>query len=354
MRAFPVEAAPHLPPRRSVRQVMLQVIAALLPGIAVHAWLFGPGVFVQIALALIFALALEAVMLRVRGQPLRPFIGDGSAALTAVLFALCLPPLVPWWISAVGMVAAIVFAKHLYGGLGSNLFNPAMVGYAVVLVGFPREMTQWMAPRGLDLPPGWSDSLAAIVLAQPPGTDGWDALTRATPLDTLRTASVSGQTMGEIAADPVFGSLGGLGWEWLALAWLAGGLFLMWRRLIPWQVPVGVVGTVLLLTVPVWLWEPDLNPFPLQHLATGGLVLAAFFIATDPVSGCTTPRGRLLFGIGVAALTLAIRRWGAYPDGVVFAILLMNCAAPWIDRYSRPRIYGERQPVTPHPPGPEP
>lgn len=344
MRQFPISAAPHLPAARSVQQVMGHVLLALLPGIAAHVWFFGPGVLVQITLAVVFAVGFEALMLRVRGHSSpRRFLSDLSAPLTAVLFALCLPPLAPWWIALIGMAAAIVFAKQLYGGLGFNLFNPAMVGYAVVLVSFPLEMSRWLPPTGLGQAPGLADTLAAIFAAQSPGPLDWDGITGATPLDTLRALSMEGLTLDEIRADPVFGATGGHGWEWIAAAFALGGLALLYRRLIPWQVPTGLLATVLLLSLLPWAWAPDLNPSPLQHLAAGGLVLAAFFIATDPVSGCTTPRGRLVFGAGVALLTLAIRRWGGYPDGVVFAVLLMNCAAPWIDRYTRPRIHGEHR-----------
>lgn len=341
MRTFPTAVAPHLPAARSVRQVMGQVLLALLPGIAAHVWFFGPGVLFQITLAVGFALAFEALMLRLRGQAMRPFLSDLSAPLAAVLFALCLPPLAPWWIALIGMAAAIVFAKHLYGGLGFNLFNPAMVGYAVVLVSFPLEMSRWLPPAGLADAPGLADTARAIFAGSLPGATDWDAITRATPLDTLRALSGENLTLDEIRADPVFGAMGGQGWEWIAAAYALGGLVLLQRRLVPWQVPAGLLGAVVVLTLAPWAWAPDINPPPLQHLAAGGLVLAAFFIATDPVSGCTTPRGRLAFGVGVAVLTLAIRRWGGYPDGVVFAVLLMNCAAPWIDRYSRPRILGE-------------
>lgn len=344
MKRFATAAAPHLPAGRSVRQVMALVLLALLPGAIAHVWFFGPGLVFQLALATGFALAFEAAMLRLRGRPAKPFLTDLSAPLTAALFALCIPPLAPWWIAAIGMFAAIVFAKHLYGGLGYNLFNPAMVGYAVVLVCFPREMSQWLPPHGLGQPvPGLLDSAAAIFGGRLPPPWGWDTLAQATPLDTMRSLSARGETIPDIRHDPVFGDFGGRGWEWIANFYVLGGLFLLWKRVIDWRVPVAVLGTTILLTVPFWMSDPDVHPFPLQHVFSGALALGAFFIATDPVTGCTTPRGRLLFGAGVAALTLSIRRWGAYPDGVAFAVLLMNCAAPWIDLHTRPRIYGERR-----------
>lgn len=341
MRRFSTSGAPHFPPSGSVRGVMGLVLLALLPGVVTSAWFFGPGVLVQIALASGFALGFEALMLKLRGQPLRPFIGDLSAPLAAVLFALCLPPLAPWWIAAIGMLAAIVLAKHLYGGLGHNLFNPAMVGYAVVLVCFPLELSRWPAALDPSDSLGLAEALRSIFLGQAPGS-GWDAMAQPTPLDALRIGASQGMSLGEIVAPPVFGAVGGHGWEWLAAAYALGGLLLLWLRIIPWQVPVALIGTLLLVSLPFHLLDPDLHPPPWLHLTSGGLMLAAFFIATDPVSGCTTPRGRLIFAAGVVLLALAIRRWGAYPDGVAFAVLLMNCAAPWIDLHTRPQIYGER------------
>jgi electron transport complex protein RnfD len=341
MKTFGTATAPHLPSRGSVRALMLEVLAALLPGIAAHVYFFGPGVLVQIVLAVSFALIVEAACLKLRARPLQPFLSDGSAVLAAVLFALCLPPLAPWWIAAIGMLAAIGLAKHAYGGLGYNLFNPAMVGYAVVLISFPFELSQWLAPRGLGLdPPGFAASLNAILIGIAPAP-GWDSLAQATPLDTVRQLSAQGQTLVEIRDAPLFGDFGGKGWEWIANFYALGGLWLLARRKIPWQTPLATLGSVVLLTLPLWALEPDVHPFPLQHVFSGALVLAAFFIVTDPVSGCASARGRLIFGAGVGVLTLIIRRWGSYPDAVAFAVLLMNCAAPMLDRYTRPRIYGE-------------
>jgi len=321
---------------------MLLVLLALIPGILAHSWFFGPGILIQILLASGFALAFESIVLRLRGQPLKPFINDYSAVLTAVLFALCIPPLAPWWISCIAMLFAIVFAKHLYGGLGNNVFNPAMVGYVVVLISFPQAMTSWLPPLTLaETSLSLLDSLAIIFTGQVPLQGGWDAITQATPLDTLKTGVESGRMISEIYQSPMFGDYGGLGWEWIANWFALGGLFLLYKRVISWQVPVAVIGSVVILSLPLWLADPNSNPMPLQHIFSGALVLAAFFIATDPVSGCVSNRGRLIFGIGVGVITLVIRRWGGYPDGVAFAVLLMNMAAPLIDRYTRPRMYGE-------------
>jgi electron transport complex protein RnfD len=341
IRRFDTGGAPHFPPQTTVARVMLQVIAALVPAVAAHAWFFGPGIFIQILLAAGFALVFEAASLGVRRKPVRPFLGDFSAVLTAILFALCIPPLAPWWIALIGMFFAIVVAKHLFGGLGHNPFNPAMVGYVVVLISFPQAMTAWLPPAAIaSYSPGLADTLMAIASGGPPGGLAWDAVTGATPLDAIRTAVATGRTIAEARQSPIFGDFGGLGWEWIANWYALGGLWLLWRRIISWEVPVTMIGTVLFLGLASWLLDPGSNPAPLQHVFSGALIVGAFFIATDPVSGCTSARGRLVFGAGVGVITLAIRRWGGYPDGVAFAVLLMNMFAPLIDRYTRPRIFG--------------
>jgi len=340
-RQFETTGAPHLPPAASVGGVMREVLLALVPGILAHAWYFGPGIFIQIILACGFALLFEAIMLRLRQRPIRLFLSDYSAVVTGVLFALCLPPLAPWWVAATGMLFAVVISKQLYGGLGYNLFNPAMVGFAAVIIAFPIELSQWLAPRALSPGlPGLSDSLIAILTGSLPATQSWDALSQATPLDALRTGIQQGLLIPEIHDHPRFGDFGGQGWEWIANWFALGGLWLVWRRIISWHVPVAVLATVLLVATPVWLIGPDTNPSPLQHIFSGALVLGAFFIATDPVSGPSTLRGKLIFGAGIAVLTLAIRRYGGFPDGVAFAVLLMNMAVPLIDRYTTPRAYG--------------
>ena len=333
--------APHIPPVATVGSVMRSVLYALVPGIVLHVWFFGPGLLVQILLASVFAVLFEAVMLSLRGREVGLFLRDYSALVTAVLFALCIPPLAPWWISAIAMFMAIVVAKHLYGGLGQNVFNPAMIGYVVALISFPQYMTRWQAPSGIaEATLGLSDTLTAIFGGRLPADMTWDSITRATPLDTLKTGLHSGLPVTEITQSPLFGTLGALGWEWIAAAYLAGGIFLLSRRVISWHVPAATLGAVVICTAPFWLLDPAGHASPVQHLLSGGLMLGAFFIATDPVSGCTSNLGRLWFGAGVGLLTLVIRYWGGYPDGVAFAVLLMNMAAPLIDRYTRPRVYG--------------
>ncbi len=341
MRQFDPQPAPHIPAPSSVRRMMLQVLVALIPGIAAHVWFFGPAIAIQLILACGFALGFEALCLKARGRPLLPYLNDLSAPLTAVLYVLCLPPLMPWYTTAIGLLFAIVVAKHLYGGLGHNLFNPAMVGYAVILVAFPLHATSWLPPASLaENPIGLMSALEAIFTGGLPAPLSFDAITEATPLDHWQNGISSGQMMSEIRQSPVFGDYGGVGWEWIANGYLLGGLYLMARRIISWRVPVALLGSVVILTLPGSLIDPDTNPLVMEHLFTGGIMLAAFFIATDPVSGSTTPRGMLIFGAGVAILTLIIRRWGAYPEGIAFAVLMMNMAVPLIDRHTRTRVFG--------------
>ena len=339
-RQFQISAAPHTPPSTSVAAVMLHVLVALVPGIVAAAWLFGPGVLIQIVLAVVFALVFESLMLKARRRPLKPFINDYSAVVTAVLFAVCIPPLAPWWITCIGMLFAIVFAKHLYGGLGNNIFNPAMVAYVVVLISFPQAMTAWLAPLPLaDVHLSLAETLASIFNGKP--GPGWDAVTAATPLDLMKNGLEAGQTVVQIRQSAVFGTLGGIGWEWMAVWFGLGGAYLLFKRVIHWHVPVSLIASVILFSLLFWLFDTETNPSPLSDVFSGAVILAAFFIATDPVSGCTSNRGRLIFGAGVGLISLVIRRWGAYPDGIAFAVLLMNMAAPLIDRYTRPRTDGE-------------
>jgi electron transport complex protein RnfD len=344
-RTFNIGGAPHFSPAVTIHKVMRDVLLALVPGIVAYCWYFGPGMAIQIVIAIAFALAFEALSLRLRGKGLQLFLTDLSAVVTAVLFALCLPPLAPWWVSCTGLFFAIVVAKHLFGGLGQNVFNPAMVGYVVCLISFPKAMTSWLPPTALaEQSLNLTQSLSTIFSSSLPTGISWDAVSQATPLDTIRTGVDHGQMVSEVRRAPIFGDFGGYGWEWIANWFALGGLWLMWRRVISWHVPLTMIGSVIALGLVAYLVDPGSSPSPLQHVFSGALVLGAFFIATDPVTGCASTRGRLLFGAGVGVITLAIRRWGGYPDGVAFAVLIMNMAAPLIDRYTRPRIYGEGVP----------
>jgi len=327
----------------SVSRIMFQVLAALVPAIAVYVWYFGPAILVQIGLASAAALASEAVMLRLRSYPVQPFLRDGSALVTAWLIALSFPPLAPWWLTVTATVFAIVVAKHLYGGLGNNLFNPAMVGYAVAIISFPLQMTRWSAPTALAAAPlGFADQAAYIFGGGLPAGLGLDAVTLATPLDTLKTHLALGETAADILAMPVFGYIGGQGGEVLSLAYIVGGVWLWQQRVITWHVPVMFVATIAVMAAAFHAASPGQYAGAPLHLASGATMIGAFFILTDPVSSPTTPLGKLLYAGGAGVLTYVIRVWGGYPDGVAFATLLMNLAAPMIELHTQPRVYGQR------------
>lgn len=332
---------PFLAGTNRVTLQMLQVLLAMIPAVAAMVYFFGPAVLINIVLAVVTALLCEAVMLKIRKRPIKPFLSDGSAAVTAILLAVAIPPLSPWWLTVIGVLFAIIFAKHLYGGLGYNPFNPAMVGYVLLLVSFPLEMTTWLpvvslADNPLDFGQAWNlifhGQTAAGLLP--------DAVSGATPLDAMKT-QIGQEILPEyIINQDLFGTLGGLGWEWINVWFLLGGLYLLYRKVISWQVPVAMLGTIFVLSGITSLLAPEVTGSPLFHLFSGGTMIGAFFIATDPVSGSTTDKGRLLFGAGVGALTYIIRIWGGYPDGVAFGVLLMNMLVPLIDYYTQPKVYG--------------
>lgn len=333
--AFRIWSSPHLPVNDSVPVMMQRVLLALVPGTAVFFWLFGWGVPVNILLAGGTALVAEAAVLKIRRRPVVATLFDGSALVTGVLLALALPPLAPWWIPVIGTLFAIIIAKQLYGGLGYNPFNPAMAGYVVLLVSFPLELTFWPATQQL---PDFSTTLSLLFTHSAPVIDAW---TGATPMDSLKTSLGMGNPLSELRDMPLFGLLAGAGWEWINLAFLAGGLWLLASRVIQWHIPASMLAGLLLVSLAFHLYDPESYASPLFHLLGGATMLGAFFIATDPVSASTTPAGRLWYGFGIGVLTWIIRTWGGYPDGVAFAVLLMNLAAPTIDFYTRPRVFGQ-------------
>ena len=322
---------------------MRRVLYALAPAIVAYVWYFGWGLVFNMIVTVGVALTAEAAMLRLRREQIRPAISDGSAVVTAVLLALALPPLLPWWIAAIGSAVAIILAKHLYGGLGLNLFNPAMVGYVVLLVSFPLEMTAWLPPRMGDIDyPNLSLLQTAwfSLTGQLPAGVTLDGVTRATPLDLVKEGLAAMQTVSEIGANPLFGDFGGRGWEWINGLLAVAGVYLLYRGVVQWHIPVSMLTTLLVLSTLLYFFDPGRFPSPAFHLFSGATMLGAFFIATDPVSAATTDQGRLIYGAGIGLLTYVIRTWGGYPDGVAFAVLLMNACVPLIDRYTRPRPFG--------------
>ncbi|ROL74374.1 electron transport complex subunit RsxD [Pseudomonas chlororaphis] len=318
-------------PDERLRQAMQRVLLATLPGLLVLFWLFGWGTLINLLLACATALAVEAAVLRLRQWPLRPFLGDGSALVSATLLALALPPYCPWWLTVSAATCALLFGKHLYGGVGKNPFNPAMLGYALVLVSFPQQMTHWPASHGLDLLGGLQQIFDIALDSTAP-----DAWAQATALDSLRINK--SLTIDELfAGNAAFGHFGGKGVEWVNLAFLAGGAFLLQQRVFSWHAPAGMLGSLFVISLLCWNGSgSDSHGSPFFHLLSGATMLGAFFIVTEPVSGPRSAKARLLFGVGVGLLTYLIRTWGGYPDGVAFAVLLMNLAVPALERLAAP------------------
>ncbi|WP_371355442.1 RnfABCDGE type electron transport complex subunit D [Pseudomonas chlororaphis] len=318
-------------PDERLQQAMKRVLVATLPGLLALFWLFGWGILINLLLACATALAVEAAVLRLRQWPLRPFLGDGSALVSATLLALALPPYCPWWLTVSATACALLFGKHLYGGVGKNPFNPAMLGYALALVSFPQQMTHWPASHGLDLLGGLQQIFGIASDSSAP-----DAWAQATALDSLRINK--SLTIDELfAGNAAFGHFGGKGVEWVNLAFLAGGAFLLQQRVFSWHAPAGMLGSLFVISLLCWNGSgSDSHGSPLFHLLSGATMLGAFFIVTEPVSGPKSAKARLLFGVGVGLLTYLIRTWGGYPDGVAFAVLLMNLAVPALERLAAP------------------
>lgn len=339
-----MDRSPYISNAPTVSNIMLKVLLALIPGIVVYTWLFGGGVLITLALATITALSTEALMLKLRNRPIKPFLSDYSAVITAWLLALAIPPLAPWWLIVVGTAFAIIIAKQLYGGLGYNPFNPAMVGYAVLLISFPVLMTKWPAALSLaETKLSFMDQFHYIFSQALPANITIDGVTSATPLDYLKTQLKLKQSMESIQSAPIFGTLGAKGSEFVALAYLLGGLFLWQQKIITWHLPTAFLGSIAAMAGLFWMIDPAQFTSPVFHLFSGASMLAAFFIITDPISGPTTPKGKLYFAAGIGIITYLIRIYGGYPDGVAFAVIFMNICVPLIDMHTQPRVFGHQQ-----------
>lgn len=317
-----LSSSPHIASGDTTDRIMRQVIFALLPACAFAVYLFGLPALVTLLICTLGCVGFEAACQKVMGQAVA--IKDSSAALTGILLAMNLPPSSPWWMSLLGAFVAIVIAKQIYGGLGCNPFNPALVARVVLLISFPVQMTSWTAPA--------------------PIGSGIDAVTTATPLGQMQEAvMLTGQLPADFQtglAGYFLGDMGGCLGEVSVLALLLGAGYLFWKKVLTWHIPFSYLGTVALLSGIFWLADSSKYPDPIFHLLTGGLVLGAFFMATDMVTSPVTPRGMLVYGVGCGLLTVLIRLFGGYPEGVSFAILLMNAATPLIDRYTQPKKFG--------------
>ncbi len=346
--AFINSSSPHQSVRLSTSQLMRMVILCLLPGIILQSYFFGFGPLLQIILAALVALLSEAFILKLRQRAVIHTLKDGSALLTGILIAIAIPPLAPWWIVLIGTVFAIIFVKQLYGGLGQNLFNPAMAAYVLLLVSFPVQMTSWIPVQSLQ---PFSVTLLDQINAFLTGftLDGYsvkqlsisiDGLTMATPLDSARNALNTGQTMEQILNSSAYQNSSWQAIRWVNIGFLLGGAFLLYKRIIHWHIPISFIGAMIIFSAIAYVYNPEFNISPLFHLFSGATMLGAFFILTDPVSAATTVKGRIIYGALIALIVVIIRNIGGYPDAVAFAVLLGNMCVPLIDYYTQPKVYG--------------
>jgi len=309
-RQFLLTSSPHMVAVDNVPKIMWSVIAALMPAVVFGVYNFGFNVLLTILSSVIAAVATEAVINKMRGKEIT--VGDGSAVLTGLLLAMTLPPAFPKAYAAIGAIFSIAIGKQIFGGLGYNIFNPALLGRAFLQASFSVKMTTWTAPVTID------------------------AVTTATPLGSFKFEKVMTPYF-----DLFMGKIGGCIGETSALLIIIGGLYLLLKKYADWRIPVSYLGTVFVVGGIFWLINPDKYPDPVFHLFSGGLMLGAFFMATDMVTSPITPKGTWIYGIGAGIVLLIIRLFGGLPEGVMYSILFMNAFVPLINRYTRPKIFGE-------------
>ena len=323
-----VSASPHVHSDRTSKKLMYDVVIALIPAFLVSLYVFGIGAFIVTAVAVISCLLFEYLIQKYLMKT-NVTIGDGSALITGILLAFNLPSGLPIWMIIVGSLVAIGVAKLSFGGLGFNIFNPALVGRVFLLVSFPVQMTMW---------PTAVENNTTIA----------DAVTGATPLGMIKEGLMFGDTMTNISAnlpsniEMFLGFSGGSIGEMSALALLLGGIYLIVRKVITWHIPVTMLVTMAVMTGIFWVIDPESYASPLIHILSGGALLGAFFMATDLVTSPMTKKGMVIFAIGIAVITGVIRLFGAYPEGVSFGIIIMNAFVPLINTYFKPRRFGSK------------
>jgi len=323
-----ISASPHVHSDRTSKKLMYDVVIALIPAFLVSLYVFGIRAFIVTAVAIISCLLFEYLIQKYLMKT-EVTIGDGSALLTGILLAFNLPSGLPIWMIVIGSLVAIGIAKLSFGGLGFNIFNPALVGRVFLLVSFPVQMTMW---------PTAVENNTTIA----------DAVTGATPLGVIKEGLMFGDTMSTIATkipstvELFLGITGGSIGEMSALALLIGGVYLIVRKVITWHIPITMLVTMAVMTGIFWMVNPEQYANPLIHILSGGALLGAFFMATDLVTSPVTKKGMIIFAIGIAVITVVIRLFGAYPEGVSFAILIMNAFVPLINTYFKPRRFGSK------------
>lgn len=328
MSVLTISGSPHVHSDASVQKIMLGVVVAMIPAFLVSVYFFGFDALklmvVSIASCLLFEYLIQKYL--IKGDLT---INDGSAVVTGMLLAFNVPANLPVWIMIIGAFVSIGIGKMAYGGLGKNIFNPALVGRVFLLLSFPVQMTSWPVPKPL-----FAEKLT-------------DAITGPTPLAILKEGLDAGKTVAEITPElpsyvtELLGNQGGSLGEVSAIALVIGALYMLFRKIITWHIPVSYLGTVIIFSGILWLIDPSQYIDPLFHLVTGGMMLGVFYMATDMVSSPMSKRGMLIFGFGCGLITMLIRIWGSYPEGVSFAILIMNAFAPLINRGLGPKRFGE-------------
>ena len=321
-KAFTIAPSPHIKGDESIRKIMYGVIIALIPALIMSTIFFGVDslkvTFIAITACVAFEYLIQTYFLKVK-----PTINDGTAIITGILLAFNVPVGLPVWMIVLGSLVAIGIAKLSFGGLGQNPFNPALVGRVFLLISFPVQMTTWTAP------------VTAV-----------DGFTGATPLGLLKEGLKSGKTLSEITNqlpgyfDMFWGNMSGSLGEISAIALIFGGIYMLWKKIITWHIPIAVLGSIAIFQGALWMINPERFIDPVFHLITGGAMLGAIFMATDMVTSPMTPKGQLIFGIGIGILTVCIRDFGAYPEGISFAILIMNGFTPLINARIKPKQFG--------------
>ena len=325
--------SPAIKERSSVSMLMFTVILCLLPALLLQIGFFGYQILGNLFIGIGFALFLEAVCLKLRNYPIRPFIFDGSAFVAAWLLIISVPANIPIWTLLIGIFFSIVVAKHAYGGIGSNPFNPAMIGYAVLLISFPKIMTNWPISDGFEIRNfiQFSQFFSISII-----NEANDAIVSATPLDQIKTSLFLGK---EINILPIsFSTLSP--YQMITILYFIGGLFLIYKKVITWHLPLSLILSVYVFSGLLHLYDQNTYMSPLFHLLNGATFLAAFFIITDPVSSPTTLKGKIIFGILIGLITVIIRNYGGYPDGIAFAVIFMNICVPLIEKFTQPKVFG--------------
>ncbi len=317
-----VSPSPHVHSSDSTQKIMYRVVFAMIPAMAWGVYMFGIDAVRVGLIAIVSCLTIE-FLIQKHLMKVKPSITDGSALITGILLAFNVPANLPWWIIIIGAMAAMGIGKLSFGGLGSNIFNPALVGRVFLLISFPVQMTSWPVSRLSDV----------------------DTVTAATPLGLIKEGITNGIPVDQIqglpkVSDMLFGIGGGSLGEISALLLILGGLYMLWKKVITWQIPVSILLTVLVVSGAFWLINPEMYINPLIHLFTGGLMLGAIFMATDMVTSPMTGKGQIIYGVGIGVITISIRMFGAYPEGISFAILIMNAVTPLLNMYIKPKRFG--------------